>query len=319
MRKLIVGLLLAFTASCACAQNFPARPIRLIVPFAAGGPIDLLSRTIATKLTETSGQPVVVENRAGAGGSLAAEHTARSAPDGHTLMLITVGTQTINPALFAKVGYDPLKDFTYITTIGGYALVLVANPNLEAKTLAELIALARAKPGTLNFGSGGVGSSSHLAGELFKSTAALQMQHVPYKGSAAALTDVIAGNLAFLFDVVSTAQPQIRAGKVRALAWSGVKRSLLIPEVPTMAEAALPGFDITGWVGIGAPAGLPKNVLDRLHEALARAIAAPDLRDALIAQGYDISVIAPDAFMALVRSDVVKWGKVVRDSGAKAK
>ena len=306
MHKWIVGSLLAFAASCVCAQTFPSRPIRLIVPFAAGGPIDLLSRTIATKLTETIGQPVVVENRAGAGGSLAAEHTARSAPDGHTLMLITVGTQTINPALFARVGYDPLKDFTYITTIGGYALVLVANPSLEAKTLAELIALARAKPGTINFGSGGVGSSSHLAGELFKSTAALQMQHVPYKGSAAALTDVIAGNLAFLFDVVSTAQPQIRAGKVRALAWSGVKRSLLIPEVPTMAEAALAGFDITSWVGIGAPAGLPKHVLDRLHDALTRAIAAPDLRDALIAQGYDISVIAPDVFAALMRGDVVK-------------
>ena len=318
MRTLILGLLLAFTASSVCAQTFPSRPIRLIVPFAAGGPIDLLSRTIAAKLTETIGQSVVVENRAGAGGSLAAEHTARSAPDGHTIMLITVGTQTINPALFAKVGYDPLKDFTYITTIGGYALVLVANPNLEARALSDLIALARARPGTINFGSGGVGSSSHLAGELFKSTAGLQMQHVPYKGSAAALTDVIAGNLAFLFDVVSTAQPQIRAGKVRALAWSGVKRSLLIPEVPTMAEAALPGFEITGWVGIGAPAGLPKQVLDRLHEALARAIAAPDLRDALIAQGYDISVIAPDAFAALVRGDVVKWGKVVRDTGAKA-
>ena len=322
MRNLVVmvfaGFLMCCAASGAVAQSYPSRSIRLIVPFASGGPIDLLSRTIAGKLAEVIGQSVVVENRAGAGGSIAAEHTARSAPDGHTIMLITVGTQGINPALFPRVGYDPLKDFTYITTIGGYALMLVANPNLEAKTLAELIALARARPGTINFGSGGVGSSSHLAGELFKSTAGLQMQHVPYKGSAAAMTDVIAGNLAFLFDVVSTAQPQIRAGKVRALAWSGVRRSLLFPEVPTMAEAALPGFDITGWVGMGAPAGLPKQVLDRLHEALAKAIATPELRDALVAQGYDINVITPEAFSALVRIDVAKWGKVVRDSGARA-
>jgi tripartite-type tricarboxylate transporter receptor subunit TctC len=312
-----LGTVLAAVSLGAAAQAFPSKPVRLIVPFAAGGPIDLISRTVASKLTEPLGQLVIVENKAGAGGSVAAEYTAKSTPDGYTIMLITVGTQTINPALFSKVGYDPLKDFTYITPIGTYSLVLVANPKLEAKTLVELIALAKTKPNTLNFGSGGNGSSSHLAGELFKMTAALQMQHIPYKGSAAALTDVVAGNTSFLFDLVSGPLPLIQSGKARAIAWTGVKRTALMPDVPTMSEAGMTGFDITGWVGVGAPAGLQKNVLERLHGDILKSLNSPDLKEKLIAQGYELSPLSPTAFTEIVRRDVVTWGKVVRESGAK--
>jgi tripartite-type tricarboxylate transporter receptor subunit TctC len=317
LAAMITGVLLAAAPLQLAAQTFPAKPVRLVVPFAPGGPIDLISRTVAGKLSEALGQPVVVDNRAGAGGSIAAEATAKSAPDGYTIMLITTGTQAINPALFAKVGYDPLKDFTYVTTIGTYSLVLLAAPNLEAKTLAEVIALARARPDTLNFGSGGNGSSSHLAGELFKTMAGLRMQHVPYKGTAAPMVDLMAGNLALMFDFISTGLPQIKAGKVRALAWTGQRRSPLIPDVPTMAEAGVPGFDVTAWVGIGAPAGLPREALDRLHADLVKSMGAPDLRDKLLAQGYELSTMTPEAFAALVKSDVLKWGKVVRDSNAR--
>ena len=298
------------------AQDFPTKPIRLLVPFAAGGPIDLLSRTIANKLTETIGQSVIIENRPGAGGSIAADATARSAPDGYTIMLITVGTQAINPALY-KLKYDSLQDFSYITTVGTYSLVLVANPKLPFKTIAELIAYARTNPGKLNYGSSGHGSTAHLAAELLKSSAGIDVQHVAYKGSAAALSEVMAGNINYVFDIISTALPQIQSGAVRALGWTGVTRSSLIPNVPTIAEAGLPGFDITGWVGIAGPSGIPANVLQRLHAAVSAAIKDADLRGRIMGQGYAIDLIEPAAFYALVKADLAKWGKVVRDGNIK--
>ena len=298
------------------AQDFPSRPIRLLVPFAAGGPIDLLSRTIAFKLTDTIGQSVIVENRPGAGGSIAADATARSAPDGYTIMLITVGTQAINPALY-KLKFDSLQDFSYITTVGTYSLVLVVNPKLPFKTVAELIAYARANPGKLNYGSSGHGSTAHLAAELLKSTAGIDVQHVAYKGSAAALSEVMAGNIDYVFDIISTALPQIQNGTVRAIGWSGVKRSSLIPDVPTIAEAGLTGFDITGWVGIAGPSGIPANVVQRLHAALSTALKDADLRGKIVGQGYAIDLIEPSAFHTLVKTDLEKWGKVVREGNIK--
>ena len=312
----IIALFFCAAAVALCqvsvAQDFPNKPLRLLVPFAAGGPIDLLSRTVANKLSDTIGQSVVVENRPGAGGSIAADATARSVPDGYTIMLITVGTQAINPALY-KLKYDSLKDFSYITTIGTYSLVLVVNPKLPFKSVAELIAYAHANPGKLNYGSSGHGSTAHLAAELLKSTAGIDVQHVAYKGSAAALTEVMAGNINYVFDIISTALPQIQNGTVKALGWTGVKRSSLIPEVPTIAEAGLPGFDITGWVGIAGPAGIPVPVVQRLHEALSVAIKDGDLRGKIMAQGYAIDLIDPAAFQALVKADLAKWGKVVRE------
>ena len=312
----IIALFFCAAAVALCqvsvAQDFPNKPLRLLVPFAAGGPIDLLSRTVANKLSDTIGQSVVVENRPGAGGSIAADATARSIPDGYTIMLITVGTQAINPALY-KLKYDSLKDFSYITTIGTYSLVLVVNPKLPFKSVAELIAYAHANPGKLNYGSSGHGSTAHLAAELLKSTAGIDVQHVAYKGSAAALTEVMAGNINYVFDIISTALPQIQNGTVKALGWTGVKRSSLIPEVPTIAEAGLPGFDITGWVGIAGPAGIPVPVVQRLHEALSVAIKDGDLRGKIMAQGYAIDLIDPAAFQALVKADLAKWGKVVRE------
>jgi tripartite-type tricarboxylate transporter receptor subunit TctC len=288
------------------------------VPFAAGGPTDLLARTVATRLAESLGQPVVVDNRPGAAGAIAAEHMARAAPDGYTLMMVTLGTQAINPALYRQLAYDPLRHFTYISTVGVYSLVMAANPRLGANTAGELVAQAKARPNGLSYGSAGAGASGHLASELFKATAGIQVQHIPYKGSAAAMLGLMSGDLAFVFDLVSTALPHIRSGKVRALAWSGKQRSPLLPDVPTFAEAGLPGFEVTGWIGIAAPADVPREVVERLHASLSKAVAAPDIRDSLLAQGYEISVIAPDAFSALVRSDMAKWGKVVRDAGVKA-
>lgn len=312
----IIALFFCAVAFALCqvsmAQDFPNKPLRLLVPFAAGGPIDLLSRTVANKLSDTIGQSVVVENRPGAGGSIAADATARSLPDGYTIMLITVGTQAINPALY-KLKYDSLKDFSYITTIGTYSLVLVVNPKLPFKSVAELITYARANPGKLNYGSSGHGSTAHLAAELLKSTAGIDVQHVAYKGSAAALTEVMAGNINYVFDIISTALPQIQNGTVKALGWTGVKRSSLIPEVPTIAEAGLPGFDITGWVGIAGPAGIPAHIVQRLHEALSVAIKDGDLRGKIMAQGYAIDLIDPTTFQALVKADLAKWGKVVRE------
>ncbi|MEI6114333.1 MAG: tripartite tricarboxylate transporter substrate binding protein [Burkholderiales bacterium] len=319
MQRILISLILSFLCcAVAHAQPYPARPINLIIPFAAGGPTDLLGRTLAAKLTDVIGQRVIVENRPGAGGSVAAEYTIRSAPDGYTIMLITVGTQTINPFVFDKIGYDPLKDFSYITTIGNYELVLLVNPNTPQKTLTELIAYGKANPDKMNFGSGGVGTTSHLAGELFSKSQGIKAQHAPYKGSAAALNDVIAGNLTFLFDVISTGAPPVDAGRVRALGVSGPKRSALLPGVPTMAEQGITGFDVTGWMGVAGPAGMPPQVIARLHQAIAESVRAPDFQQRLAQQAFEAAIISPEEFLARVKADYAKWGAVVKASGASA-
>lgn len=300
------------------AQPYPSKPITFVIPFAAGGPTDMLGRTLAAKLSDVIGEKVIVENRAGAGGSVAAQSVKRSAPDGYTIMLITLGTQTINPFLFQNVGYDPLTDFSYITTIGNYELVLVVNGQAPFSNLKDLIDYGKKSNQKTDFGSGGIGTTSHLAGELFKKSQAMHAQHVPYKGSAAAMNDVMSGNITFLFDLVSTGRPAIDSGRVKALAVSGTKRSELLPDVPTMVEQGVSGFDVTGWMGVAGPAGMPKEIVNKLQKAIATSVASSDFQERLRQQAIEASVMTPEAFLELVKKDMRKWGQIVKESGATA-
>ena len=315
-----VALALALAAGVAQAQAWPAKPIRWIVPYPAGGPTDSFSRPVAQKLSEGLGVPVVIENRAGAGGGIGVDVIAKSAPDGYTIGLGTTGTHAINPALYSKLSYDALKDFAPLTLAVSYTNILVINPNLPIKTVGELVSYAKANPGKVSFGSAGNGSSNHLSGEVLKNLTSAPMQHVPYKGSAAALTDVMGGNITFMFDILTTSIPQVRAGKVRALAVTSPKRSQYIPEVPTMGEAGVPGFDAAGgalWFGIFAPAGTPKEVVARLNQELVKALKQPDVREKMAAQAFDIVGSTPEELMAVMRSDHGNWGKIVKESGSR--
>ena len=321
MKHWLAGLALAVAGTAALAQNFPNKPIRWLIPFSAGGPTDVLARAIAPKLGESLGVAVLVENRVGAGGSLAMDAVAKAAPDGYTIGMGHTGTQAINPHLYAKLPYDPLKDFAPITPVVSYVNVLVVNPNVPAKTVAELVAYAKANPGKANFASGGNGATNHLSGELLKALTGAPMVHVPYKGSAPALTDVIAGNATCMFDILVTSLPQIRSGKVRALAVTSGKRSPYAPEIPTMREAGVPGYDEAGsdlWFGAFAPAGTPKPIVDRLHAELVKALATPEVSERIRAQAYDTWTLSPEEFAAFLRTDHAKWGKVVKLAGAKA-
>jgi tripartite-type tricarboxylate transporter receptor subunit TctC len=318
-RHLIATLscaLLSFTAA-AQQSDYPNRPVRWIVPFAPSGPTDLMSRAVAEKLSQRLGQQFVVDNRAGAGGNIGAELVAKSAPDGYTLMIGHVGTHAINAALYPKIGFDPVKDFTPITLIATFPLALVIHPSVPAKDARELIALAKAKPGQLNFASAGNGGPTHLTGELFKSSAGIDIVHVPYKGNAAALLDLIAGRVQMMFSTMLTSMPHVRAGKLRAIGISGAKRSPQAPELPTIAESGLPGFVSVPWYGVLGPAGLPRPIVTKLNTEIARALAQPDMHERFVAQGVDLQSTTPEQFGALIKSEVVKWRKVVKDAGAK--
>jgi tripartite-type tricarboxylate transporter receptor subunit TctC len=305
------------TASAA-EGKYPDRPIRYIVPFAPGGPTDILSRAFAEPLSNALGTPVVVDNRGGAGGVVGTEIVARSAPDGYTLMIGHVGTHAINPTLYGKVNYDPVRDFQPISQVATWPLALSVNPGVPAKTLKELIALARAKPGTLNFASAGTGGPTHLAAEMFKSGAKIDIVHVPYKGNAAALADLVSGQVQMMFSNLLTSGPFIKAGKLRALAVSTGKRSASAPEIPTVAEAGVPGYDMTPWYGVLAPAGLSKPLLTQLNSELVRIVASPELRDRFGSQGIDLVSSTPEAFAALIKSEIPRWQAIVKASGAKA-
>ncbi len=315
--SLLAGLLLSGALG---AQPFPSKPLRWIVPFPPGGPTDTFSRAAAQKLAETLKQPVVVENRAGAGASIGMEALARSAPDGYTIGLSTTGSHAINPHLYAKLPYDPVKDFAPITLAISYVNVLVVDPALPIQSAADLVAYAKANPGKVSFGSAGNGSSNHLFGELLKSLTGAPMQHVPYKGSAAALTDVMSGNLTFMFDILNVSGPQIRSGRVRGLAVASAKRTPYFPELPTLTESGVRGFDEAGadlWFGIMAPGGTPKPIVARLNEALVASLRSPEMRERIRAQSLDLWTSTPEEFAAVLRSDLTRWGKVVRASGAR--
>jgi tripartite-type tricarboxylate transporter receptor subunit TctC len=317
-----LGVLVGLAIACAAgAQTWPAKPIRYIVPFPPGGPTDTFSRALTAQLAEVLGQPVVVENVAGAGASIGMDRVAKSAPDGYTIGLATTGSHAINPHLYGpKLTYNALKDFTPLTLAVSYVNILVVNPNVPVQSVGELVAYAKANPGKVNFGSAGNGSSNHLSGELLKSLTGAPMQHIPYKGSAPALIDVVSGQLTFMFDILVTSLPQMRAGRVRGLAVTSAKRSPFAPDVPTMAESGLAGYAEAGsdlWFGIVGPAGIPKPVVDRLNAELIRVLRSPAMRERVSAQFFDVWTSTPAEFQKVIESDYAKWGKVVRASGAR--
>jgi tripartite-type tricarboxylate transporter receptor subunit TctC len=318
MTRLLFLLLLCTTNAFA---QYPTKPIKWIVPFPPGGPTDSFSRPVAQKLSELVGQPVIVENVAGAGAAIGTERLARSAPDGYTVALATTGTHAINPHLYGpRLKYDALKDFTPLTLAVKYVNVLVVHPEVPVKNVSELVAYAKANPGKVTFGSAGNGSSNHLSGEVLKYVTGAPMQHVPYKGSAAALTDVIAGNLTCMFDILVTSLPQARAGRVHALAVTSATRSPFAPDIPTMDESGIKGYAEAGsdlWFGIVAPAGLPKAVTAKLNQALIEAMRAPDMRQRLSAQAFEPWTSTPEEFARVIRTDYGKWGRIVKASGAR--
>jgi tripartite-type tricarboxylate transporter receptor subunit TctC len=317
--KLIVAATVAFsTITVAQAQGgaYPRGPVTLVVPFPAGGPTDVMARQLAQKLGERLGQQVVVDNKGGAGGSIAAEAVAKAAPDGQTLFFGTTGTMAINPSLYTKLRYDPVKDFAPVSLMATTMNVLVVNPEVPAKNLGELIRLAKAKPKTMTFGSAGNGSSNHLSGELFRTSAGLQITHVPYKGSAPALVDLLGGRLTMMFDTIAQQTGNVAAGKVRALAVTGPKRSPLLPEVPTAQEAGLKDFDVTIWYGVLAPAGTPAPVIERLHREIVAVMSTEEMKKRMQADGAEARPNSPAEFAALIKHDMAKWAPVVKASGA---
>jgi len=314
--------ILFFLISGAChAQGYPSKPVRWIVPFPPGGSTDGFSRPLAAKLAELLGQPVVVENIGGAGASIGSDRIAKSTPDGYTIGLATTGSHAINPHIYgAKLPHDTIRDFTHITLAVSYVNVLVVNPNVPAKSVTELIAYAKANPGKVSFGSAGNGSSNHLSGEVLKVLTKAPMEHIPYKGSGPAMTDVMAGNITFMFDVLITSIPQMNAGRVRALAVTSAKRSPYVPEVPTMDESGVPGYNEAGsdlWFGIVGPAGIPRPVVQKLNQTLIEALRSPDMRQRIRIQAFDLWTSTPEEFTAVLKSDHAKWGKIVRAAGAR--
>jgi tripartite-type tricarboxylate transporter receptor subunit TctC len=314
---LSVSMLLIFSSPEAQAQTYPAKPIRFVVPYPPGGPLDTVARLLGAKVAESTGQAVMVDNKPGAGGNIGAEIVARSPADGYTILMGAVATHAINPTLYKSIGYDPIKDFAPITQVASTPNVLVVNPNVPAKDVKEFIAYAKANPGKLNFGSGSTGSAGHLAGELFKSMAGVDMAHIPYKGAAPAMQDLIAGQVNLMFDNWSSSRGQVQAGKIRALAVTTGKRSALAPDLPTVAESGLPGFDISTWFGIFAPAGTPRAALERLHAEFVKALAAPDVREKMTNLGAEPVGNSPEEFAAYIRAEGEKYTRVIRASGAK--
>jgi tripartite-type tricarboxylate transporter receptor subunit TctC len=317
VRLLMLAALCALAAGTASAQSWPTRPIKYIVPFAPGGTTDILARTISEKLSIALGQPVVVENKPGAGGGVGADFTAKAAPDGYTIMGGTISTHAINASLYTNLPYDPVKDFVAITLIARVPNLLVVNPDIPVKTVAELIALLKANPNKYTFASSGNGTSQHLSGELFKSMAGVQMQHIPYKGSPPALQDVVGGQVTMTFDNITTALPLAKAGKLRALAVTTAKRSAVAPDVPTLAESGLVGFEVGSWQGVFAPAGTPPDIVKRLNAEIVKIINMPDVREKLLALGAEPVGDTPEQFAAYVKTEGVKWSEVVKKSGAK--
>jgi tripartite-type tricarboxylate transporter receptor subunit TctC len=305
----------AVAASAAAQQDYPSKPIRLITPAAQGGTTDLLSRVFGARLGEALGQQVLVDNRASASGVIAAQMTASAPPDGYTLLL-AYHQHTVNAALNPKLPYEPVESFTPITQLTTAGLLLVVNPSAPPKNLAEFVDWTRNFKGALNFGSAGIGSGGHLAGELYKLMTGVKAEHIPYKGSGPALIDLIAGQYHFNFAGIQGAQVQVRAGKLRAIAVTTPRRLAALPDLPAVAEA-LPGFEVVGWYGVIGPAGLPAPIVTRLHDELVKILNQPDMRERILADGSEPAGTAPEEFRRFMHADVAKWAKVVKESGAK--
>jgi tripartite-type tricarboxylate transporter receptor subunit TctC len=313
----IVAVATVALAVPAVAQDYPTRPITLVVPYTAGGGNDAMARVVADRMSAALGQQIVIENRGGAGGSIATRQVARAEPDGYTLGLGGTGTLAINPTLYPNVGYDPRNDFAPVGLIAMSALVVLVNTQVEAKTIPELIALAKREPGKLNYASAGLGSGIHLGAELFATMADIKLAHIPYKGSSPALTDLIGGHVAIYFSSLPPAIALVKEGKVRALAVTGPKRSPSFPDLPTVAEIALPGYEAVLHYGIVAPAGTPRPIVDKLNAALQAALAEPDVRERITADGAEPLAGTPEDYAADIDREETKWSKVVKLSGAK--
>jgi tripartite-type tricarboxylate transporter receptor subunit TctC len=301
----------------AAAQPYPSKPIHFVVPYPPAGPLDTVARLVGQRVSENVKQPVIVENKPGAGGNIGADLVAKAAPDGYTLLMGAVATHAINPTLYASIPYDAEKDFIPVTQIASTPNVLVVNPSLPVTNVHDFIAYAKAHPGSLNFGSGSTGSAGHLAGELFKSLAGVEMTHVPYKGAAPAMNDLIGGQIQLMFDNLASSLGQIKAGKVRALAVTTARRTELAPDLPTIAESGLPGFDINTWFGLFVPAGTPQPIVQRLHDEFVKALEAPEVRAKMLALGAEPVGNTPEQFARYIRSEAVKYAKLVKISGAK--
>ena len=316
-KRWVFGLVLATVATGAWAQGYPTKPIRIVVPFPAGGATDILARSVAQKLTDAWGQPVIVDNRPGAGGNIGSELVARAAPDGYTLEMGTVGTHAINASLYSKMPYDHVRDFAPVILVAGVPNVLEVNPSLPVHSVQELIAYAKANPGKLNFASSGSGTSIHLSGELFKVMTGVQMTHVPYKGSAPALQDLIGGQVQLMFDNLPPSLPQIKSGKLRALAVTSATRSPALPDTPTIAESGLPGFEASSWFGVLAPAGTPPAIIAKLNTEIAKWLTSPEAKEKMLTLGANIGGGSPEDFAKHIAAETAKWQKVVKASGAK--
>ncbi|MBC7437985.1 MAG: tripartite tricarboxylate transporter substrate binding protein [Bdellovibrionales bacterium] len=315
VRTLIAALALS-AAGAALAQAYPTRPVKIIVPFAAGGPADVYARFIAQRLQEALGQNFVVDDRPGAGSVIGTDAAAKSAPDGYTLLLMS-NAHTVNETLIANKPFNLMRDFVAIAPINYSDLVLVANPAVPATSLKDLIARAKAQPGKLNYASSGPGTPYHMAGELFKSMAGVYLVHIPYRGSSGARTDVIGGQVDLMFDAVTTMSEQVKAGKVKAIATTGRQRSDVLPNVPTLSEAGVPGYEATIWLGLMAPTGTPKAIVDKLNEAVSKIASQADVKAAWAKQGAVPMVMTPEAFDKYARGDIAKWAKVIQTANIK--
>jgi len=313
----MLALLLAIGSGAAFAQAYPSKPVRIVVGFTPGGATDVVARTISQKLGEALGQPVVVDNRPGAASNIGAELVAKTPRDGHTLFLGTVST-SINPSLYKKLAYDPLVDFTPVTQVTGTPFLFVVHPSLPARSVKEFITFARTRPGQLNYGSAGSGSGAHLFVAMFGSMAQLDLVHVPYKGSVPATTAMLSGETIFMFDNIVTTLPLARAGRMRALAVTTATRSAAAPDMPTISEAGVPGYDANAWFGVFAPAGTPQAIVDRLNAEIVKVVQLPDTRQRFLALGAEPVGSTAAQFGTFFRNEVAKWAKVVRESGAQA-
>jgi tripartite-type tricarboxylate transporter receptor subunit TctC len=301
----------------AYAQWVPKMPIRIVVPFAAGGPTDIAARHLAKKLTEVLAVSVIVDNRGGANGMIGAELVAKSKPDGYTLLMPTSSTMAINPAVYDKMPYDPIKDFAPVTPVVSGPVLLIVTPSLPAKSVKEFVALGKARPGEIVFASSGAGSNTHIALELFRDQAGIKVTHVPYKGAGPAIVDVIGGQAQAMFADLPVLAPHIKSGRLRALAVAGFDRTPMFPEVPALKELGYPRFNARQWYGVFAPAGTPREIVTRLNETIRQSLAAPDLRDPLAAIGADVFVLSPEEFGAFVKGEIERWGVIIKKYGIK--
>ena len=312
----LVAATLLFAAANACAQSYPSKQLRFVVPFPPGGPADILSRTIGQNLSESWGQQVVIDNRAGAGGNIGAEIVAKAPPDGYTMLMGFVGTHAINSSLYRSMPFDAVKDFEPVALVAMVTIILVVHPSVPVKTVKELIALANAKPGELSFGSPGNGTPQHLAGELFNTMTGVKMVHVPYKGAVPALTDLLGGRLSMIFSSMPPALPHLQSGKLRALGVTSSARSPAAPDVPTIAQSGLKGYEVINWYGVLVPAKTPKEIVGKLNGEVVGIMNLPAVKERLAAQGAETYTSTPEKFAEMIKSETEKWAKVVKFSGA---